>query len=204
MAMSELIEYGFEMNPYDPCVCNKITKDGSQLTVLWHVDDLKISCKNGWEITKLLLYLRKIYGNKITVHRGKSFTYLGMDLGYSEKGVFTVSMIPYIDTIIKDFPEEITKSSPCPHNQNLFRVREESEAKFIPEDQAMKFHHSVAQLVFLQKRAKHDIQTASSFLSSRVKRPDEDDWGKLRRVIQYLKGTRSLKLRITVDNLKES
>ena len=32
----ELLEYGFIMNPYDPCVTNKMTQDGSQLSVLWH------------------------------------------------------------------------------------------------------------------------------------------------------------------------
>jgi hypothetical protein len=62
----------------------------------------------------------------------------------------------------------------------------------------------VAQLVFLQKRACRDIQTAVSFLASRVKKPDEDDWGKFCRVLQYLKGNRSLKLRITVDSLREA
>jgi hypothetical protein len=174
------------------------------MTVMFHVDDVKLSCKNGWELTKLLLYFKRIYGNSIAVHRGKKFDYLGMDLDYSEKGVFAVSMIPYIDKVLEDFPEEITKSSPCPHNQNLFKIRDEEEAVFLPKEQAMQFHHSVAQLVILQKRARRDIQTAASFLSSRVKRPDEDDWGKLRRVLQYLKGTRSLKLRITVDDLKEA
>ena len=39
---------------------------------------------------------------------------------------------------------------------------------------------------------------------SRVKRPDEDDWGKLRWVMQYLKGSRSLKLRLKVDDLEEA
>jgi hypothetical protein len=113
-------------------------------------------------------------------------------------------MEKYTEQILDEFPEEITKSSPCPHNENLFRIREESEARYLPEDQAIQFHHTVAQLVFLQKRARRDIQTAVSFLSSRVKQPDEDDWGKVRRVLQYLKGTKSLKLRITVDSLKES
>jgi hypothetical protein len=153
---------------------------------------------------KLLLHLKKIYGEKISITCGKHFTYLGMQLDYSEPGIFGMSMIPYIDSILEDFPEEIIKSSPCPHNQNLFRIRDQNEAKYLPEDQAMKFHHSVAQLVFLQKRARRDIQTTSFFLSSRVKKPDEDDWSKLRRVLQYLKGTRSLKLRISVDDLKEA
>ena len=33
---------GFTVNPYDPCVANKMV-DGAQLTVVWHVDDMKIS-----------------------------------------------------------------------------------------------------------------------------------------------------------------
>ena len=33
---------GFVVNPYDPCIANKIV-DGHQLTLQWHVDDLMIS-----------------------------------------------------------------------------------------------------------------------------------------------------------------
>ena len=32
----------FEMNPYDPCVCNKII-EGKQCTICFHVDNCKIS-----------------------------------------------------------------------------------------------------------------------------------------------------------------
>ena len=39
------------------------------------------------------------------------------------------------------------------------------------------FHHSVAQLLFLACRARRDIQVAVAFLTTRVKKPDEDDWG---------------------------
>ena len=37
--VNNLKSIGFELNPYDPCVANKIV-DGAQLTVVWHVDDL--------------------------------------------------------------------------------------------------------------------------------------------------------------------
>ena len=37
-----LLSIGFELNPYDPCVANT-TVDNLQLTVVWHVDDLKVS-----------------------------------------------------------------------------------------------------------------------------------------------------------------
>ena len=38
----KLVEWGFEINPYDCCVANKMV-NGKQCTILWHVDDLKIS-----------------------------------------------------------------------------------------------------------------------------------------------------------------
>ena len=35
----ELEKMGFEVNPYDPCVANKVI-NRLQMTVNWHVDDL--------------------------------------------------------------------------------------------------------------------------------------------------------------------
>ena len=63
------------------------------------------------------------------------------------------------------------------------------------------FHHSVAQLLFVATRVRRDIQTAVAFLTTRVKKPDEDDWGKLKRVLRYLKGTLHMKLKLSVENL---
>ena len=41
---SHVEEIGFKINPYDPCVAN-MTISSSQITVCWHVDDLKVSHK---------------------------------------------------------------------------------------------------------------------------------------------------------------
>ena len=56
----ELREYRFLINPYNPCVTNKWT-DGRQLTVVWHVDDMKVSHKNKEEVTKFIEYMKGIY-----------------------------------------------------------------------------------------------------------------------------------------------
>ena len=66
------------MNPYDQCIANKEV-NGSQMTIVWHVDDLKVSNKNPWEITKMAILLSKIYGD-IKVQHGKKLEYLSMDL----------------------------------------------------------------------------------------------------------------------------
>ena len=40
----DIMAIGFKLNPYDPCIANKIVH-GKQLTITWHVDDLKVSHK---------------------------------------------------------------------------------------------------------------------------------------------------------------
>jgi hypothetical protein len=50
-------------------------------------------------------------------------------------------------------------------------------------------------------RARRDVQTAVAFLTTRVKCPDKDDWGKLKQVLNYLNGTKYLRLNLSVDDL---
>ena len=66
---------------------------GGAIIVVWHVDNLKVSHKDPFEVTKFDQYLLMIYGNNINVHRGNIHYYLGMDLDYSETGVVKVSII---------------------------------------------------------------------------------------------------------------
>jgi hypothetical protein len=42
-----------------------------------------------------------------------------------------------------------------------------------------------------------------AFLTTRVKQPDEDDWGKLKRHLKYLNGTRYLLLTLSADSLSK-
>ena len=48
---SDIEAYGFKVNPYDPCVANA-DLNGHQMAMTWHVDDLKFSHKDPFEITK--------------------------------------------------------------------------------------------------------------------------------------------------------
>ena len=62
--------YEFVINPYDSCVANSMI-NGKQMTVTWHVDDLKVSHEDPAEITTFANDLAVIYGEKLTVHRGQ-------------------------------------------------------------------------------------------------------------------------------------
>ncbi len=65
----------------------------------------------------------------------------------------------------------------------------------------MQFHSHVVKLLFLAKRGRPDVLLAVSFLTTRVKMPDDDDWKKLVRVLGYLKGTIDHDLMITCTDL---
>ena len=56
-----LISLGFQLNPFDHCVANKLV-NGKQLTVTWHVDDLKISHVDPTVVGTLIDQLNLQYG----------------------------------------------------------------------------------------------------------------------------------------------
>lgn len=197
--VSDLTSMGFTMNPYDPCVANKQIK-GSQMTICWHVDDLTLSHIDISAINDIISRIKTIYGQNLTEHIGLTHDYLGMHFDYSTPGQVEISMDKYIANVIDSFPEQITGVYATPATDNLFKVRTEN-VKPLPEPQAVMYHHTVAQLLFASTRVRRDIQTTVAFLTTRVKHPDEDDWGKLKRVLGYLNGTRSLHLTLTVDSL---
>ena len=98
-----------------------------------------------------------------------------MNLDFTEAGVLQVDMVEYTNKVFVDFPEEIGATSPTPHADHLFTVRDEEDVTYLPEEQAQQFHHIVAQLIFLSCRARRYIQTSVAFLTTRVKAPNEDD-----------------------------
>ena len=81
----------FKVNPYYPCVANIIVC-GTQQTIIWHVDDLKLSHLIPRENTKIVQKLMKIFSKDMTVRRGNKHRYLGMDMDWSVKGQLLINM----------------------------------------------------------------------------------------------------------------
>jgi len=136
---------GFEVNPYNPCVANKIV-NRTQMTVCWLAHDLKISHKDPMEATKFIMEMGQIYGSEMSVTRDKAHKYLGMDLDYTGHIFVKISMIKYVDKFIRDFPEKVTTKSANPASDHLFDISEDNPGKLLPEGQAQDFHHSVMQM----------------------------------------------------------
>ena len=88
--VADLKSDGFVLNPYDLCVANKAV-NGKQMTVCWHVDDLKVSHCNPNQVTIFGEWLSKKYSMAVTTHRGKVHDYLGMIFDFSAKGKVMVT-----------------------------------------------------------------------------------------------------------------
>jgi hypothetical protein len=201
--VKDLKSIGFELNPYDPCVANKII-NGKQFTIVWHVDDLKISHAEKMEIDKFVEWLKENYEDEgignIKVSHGSVHDYLGMKLDFSKPGEVKINMVDYVKKMIEAFPENRTSVAKTPAALHLFDIRD--DVKVLGENEAIIFHNIVAHGLFLCKRARPDIQTAIAFLTTRVIQPDLDDWKKLRRLIDYLHGTQEMVLTLSADNTR--
>ena len=196
----------FVLNPYDACTANRMV-DGKQQTVVWHVDDCKLSHVDPKANDAFIEVLRDEYesifedgSGKMTVSRGKKHTYLGMDLDYTTPGQVSISMPGYIQEILDVFDKAApkctgTKTSAAP--VDLFRVRPDSP-KLSPT-QKDSFHSLVAKTLFATKRARPDTGTSISFLTTRVREPDEDDWSKLTHLMKYMRGTKDMPLVLSAD-----
>ena len=187
----DLEEIGFIINPYDPCVANRMIQ-GKQHTVTWHVDDLKSSHIDPKINDQFLAWLKKKYASdkigEIKATRGKKHDYLAMTLDFSTTGVLQVDMTQYVKKMLQDFPVKFKGKYKCPWSENLFKVEEISDK--LPQDKVKIFHTFVMKGMFLCKRARQDLLPGIVFLASRVKEPNEAEWKKLLRMLDYLQATK--------------
>ena len=108
-----LFSYSFELNPYDPCVANKMV-NGQQLTICWHVDDLKsshISPKVNDEFSKWIKDMFRQL-SEVRMTQGLLHDYLGMTLDFSVPGQVSINMSHYVKKMVKEFPQENLKGAP--------------------------------------------------------------------------------------------
>jgi hypothetical protein len=104
-----LTDIDFVINPYDPCVANKMI-EGDQMTICFHVDDCKLSHRKSKVMDRMIEYLRQEYesifedgSGAMTVSRGKIHKYLGMTLDYTAHSQVNITMFNYVDEILTAF-----------------------------------------------------------------------------------------------------
>jgi hypothetical protein len=195
----DLESQGFVFNPYDPCVANRWV-DHKRHTVRFHVDDLMSSHIDPKVNDKFLVWLNDMYGKhgEVKATRGRIHDYLGMTFEFTESKKLIVSMADYIKRLVDEFPVKITKTAPTPAAEDLFA---EGKGPKLDKKQSETLHTWVAKALFACKRARPDIHTATTLLCTRVRAPNQDDWKKLIRLLEYLNGSREDVLTLGVDDV---
>ena len=118
-----------------------------------------------------------------------------------KRGEVKISTEGYLREVLDDFPKEITGRVKTLAAKHLFEVRSGKEQVILDKPRARAFHHSATQLLFTLTRLRKDIHKAVAFLTTRVRSPGEDERKKLRRLLQYVKSTIRMLLRLSADKL---
>ena len=165
-----------------------------QHTLVWHADDVKAShidpeVNNGF--AQFIKDKCEDTGKVKTIH-GKVHDHLGVNLDLIKKGVIAMDMTDCLQSMFDDFSADLKTTAASPAADHLFQVRETTKPD---KARAEEFHNVTARGFFTCKRARQDIQQAISFLCTRVRELDLDDWGKSCHMMKHLKGTQCLKLK---------
>ncbi len=123
--VADLEGEGFWINPYDPCMANKEV-NGAQMTLTFHVDDIKISNVESKEVIQCIKWFKTIYGENVRVSRGTTHNYLGLMLSFSNQEV-RISTADYVKKVISGFAEDIHGTASTPASENLFQIRPDKE-----------------------------------------------------------------------------
>ena len=123
----------------------------------------------------------------MTVKRGKEHVFVGMNISFMGDNKVKLTMRSYLEEAIQTFGEDVSAGAATPANRNLFVVNE--TLSLLETRKAEIFHHVVAKLLYVAKRARVDLQLAIAFLCTRVSKSTQEDWEKLRRVLKYIHKT---------------
>ena len=190
-----LTDDGFVPNPQDPCVYNKGTaKDNDQITVVLYVDDLLVTCVSRKRIDELWKLLRMKYAKPpqpdISVKAGPVISYLGMTFDFRVEGEVAMTQCGFVNDLVKDSGIDENKKAATPAADNLFEVRDDTEAGEATAAQIEWYHSFTAKCLYLAKRSRPEILTAVAFLATRITKCNMDDLKKLARLLYYISSTR--------------
>ena len=112
------MEKGFELNPHDRCVANKMV-NSKKCTLVWYVDEKKVSNMESKVVEDLLNNMVKHFGQSV-VTRGKIHKSLCMGINITEVKKVEIDMKEQLLEAIQAFGENIDKKVTIPASIHLF------------------------------------------------------------------------------------
>ena len=190
-----LRDNGYVQSQTDSAMFIKTFRDETKHIVLCYVDDiLSIGRK---EQVKEFQKIMKNRFQSITVNENpNAIQYIGMMIRRKrESKQLFIHQPGYLEEILKDFKIGQEDISPTPSNEKLF-----FQPQIDPLVDAHSFRSKLMKLMFLTK-TRPDIKLPVIFLTTRMQSPTKSDEEKLKRIAQYLNGTKELGITIKPNSL---
>jgi hypothetical protein len=181
-----LLDMGFVQSNADPCLFVREEKNGERTLIDVFVDDLVIAARDASEIKRRLM--RKFEMRDL----GKLSWILGMKVERSEEKI-EISQEVYINQILEKFSMQDAKIAPTPLPSKIDQLTTSKEAKMLFNN-IKRYQKIIGALLYLSNTTRPDITYAVNFLARKMSMPSNQDYLLSKRILRYLKGTKSLKL----------
>jgi len=148
---------GYEHCPTDPCVMRKIV-GGKIFLLVIYFDDILVFADDE-EMKDLKDAFIKEF-QWIIMEVGASHSYLGMQITLKDRNAI-IDVSNFIEKLLDNCNKKELKKHSSPAGKDIFTVDE--KASVLNEAERRMFHTSVAKMLYLSKRARPDILTATGF-----------------------------------------
>jgi hypothetical protein len=189
-----LTRNNFIPNSYDPCDLNKVGRDGIQVTVAMHVDDLFVTSASDNNLETFENYMRGVYC-EIKVNKGRVLEYIGMTFDSIVPGQGFIPMDNFVQEVLAERGIWTRRSITA-----AFTLFDARDAPKVTAEEVKFFRSYVAKLLYLAKKVRPKCLAAVAFLTTKVIVVDVDDMAKLKRVLRCLRATQHRGIVLRVGN----
>ena len=112
-----------------------------------------------------------------------------------------MDMTKYVKSMIEDFPDKLEGVGKFPWTDKLFTVDKNRGNSIMIATKAKIFHTFVLMKeMILCKRGRQTIQPGITFLATSTTEPNEGDWAKLIKIVNFLNATHNEVESMSADN----
>ena len=184
---------GYAANDIDPCLYTK--QDGDdQIIILFWVDDIIV----GSNRQELITTTKQSLHDKFRMDdRGKLQWFLGIDFQRLASGNYQMCQERYAEAILKRFNMTDCKPAKTPA-ENTLTLRKATDTDNI--DTNFPYRQAIGSLIYLMTGTRPDISWIVSKLSQFLEKPTKSHVAAVKRVLRYIKATKSYSLTFTPTN----
>lgn len=185
-----LLKNGFRAAAADPCLYVK-GEGKTKVLLMVYVDDLLVASTDEEELVKICGRLQVDFDLTCL---GEVRHFLGVEVQHVG-GVYKLSLRNYIEKLISMFGMEECKTAKSPMDAGYLKLAVAGEAFKDPTT----YRSLVGGLLYLAVVARPDIAATAAILGRKFSDPREHDWTAAKRVLRYLKATKSHQLQLGGD-----